>query len=236
MFQSLSESYFRCVCLSKLHQLQDAWWTYLWGISTTCQKCSSPVARMKCWQITFLQTTAAFKFVCVICYVLYISSKCVIYSHYMFITWVSCQEVEGTVEELPSMSWLQSECTLQHFLRCDTTEYFKADFWDSRVCGKKKEKRKRKERYFWSEVRPSAAMFLATQLFFFFFKLRVLTVHRGRSLHLLCLSHHIGAPKPKPLTGWIPISIRQFDKLAGGHISHLAACLQVMSEQESHAG
>lgn len=24
MFQSLSESYFRCVCLSKLHQLQDA--------------------------------------------------------------------------------------------------------------------------------------------------------------------------------------------------------------------
>lgn len=43
--------------------------------------------------------------------------------------------------------------------------------------------------------------------------------HRGSPLHL-----------PQPLTGWSASSNRQFNRLAGCHITHLAVCLQVISQ------
>ena len=59
--------------------------------------CSSPVARIKWWQLTFLQTTDTIIFIYVISYIQYQHFHVISHSHYMFMTWLSYPEVERGV-------------------------------------------------------------------------------------------------------------------------------------------
>lgn len=83
------------------------------------------------------------------------------------------------------------------------------------------------------DLRPSSiktCYILSTIVFLFLFLellFLLLTVHRESPLRFL---HYISAHRSSTLTAWSSTSIKQFDSLAAGHVSHLAACLEVSSE------
>lgn len=57
----------------------------------------SLVTSTKCWQLTYLQTTERFKFVCHAYTCLYRTFRSC--SHYMIMTWFLCWEIKGVVVE-----------------------------------------------------------------------------------------------------------------------------------------